>query len=233
MGKLSVHKSISVGDKFGRWVVLAESATRLVGRDLRAQRAFECRCDCGTLRSVIGLSLSNGKSQSCGCLQREVSREKHTVHGATTGRGMTPEYSAWKAIIARCENPKNKRFLDYGGRGIKITAEWRNNFQKFLTDMGPKPGPGYSIDRRDNDADYEPGNCRWATSRQQMVNRRNTRMVNTTRGMRPLADLAKECGVPANTLRARLELGWSLSDAMATPVRAKAPNGTAKYQRRR
>lgn len=228
-----LHGDIKIGDMLGRWLIVGQAPSRVAGKSQKQFIYFRCRCKCGVEREVIEGSLRSGRSRSCGCLARERSSQVNTIHGAAAGYAMSPEYAVWRAIIARCENPKNKRFSDYGGRGIKIAAEWRRDFRRFLADVGPRPGPEYSIDRRDNDADYAPGNCRWATSRQQMVNRRNTRIIDTARGPRPLAELAKECGVPANTLRARLELGWSLSTAMTTPVRAKAPNGTATYHRPR
>lgn len=231
MAAHTLHGGIKVGDIFGRWLIVGAAPDRVAGKCHKRFVYFHCRCQCGVEREVIEGSLRSGRSRSCGCLARERSSQVNTVHGAAAGYAMSPEYAVWRAIIARCENQNNKRYADYGGRGIKIDAKWRKDFKAFLSDVGPRPGPKYSIDRRDNDADYAPGNCRWATSRQQMVNRRNTRMVKTPAGIRPLADLAKECGIPANTLRARLELGWSLGAATSTPVRSKAPNGSARYQR--
>ncbi len=199
---------------------------------------FLCQYKCGSKKEVVEASLRNGRSVSCGCFAYEMSKERHSTHGACRDRKTTPEYAAWKNLISRCVNPRNARFSDYGGRGISVCDRWlhgengKPGFECFLDDMGPRPD-GMTIDRSDNDGNYEPGNCRWATPVMQMANRRNTRMVKTPSGIRPLADLAKECGIPANTLRARLEMGWSLGAATLTPVRSKAPNGSARYQRGR
>lgn len=226
MASKKIAVEVSKGDTFGRWVVIGRGPDKLVGQKSYKVRSFRCVCACGTERDVLWSGLQSGKSQSCGCLNRERSSQVHTVHGAAAGYAATPEYGAWKAIIDRCENPKNKRFADYGGRGIKMAPEWRKDFVLFLSHVGPRPAPGYSIDRQNNDADYAPGNVRWATSSQQMVNRRNTQFVKVGAQVRPLADIAKEFGIPANTLRHRLRAGWSLSEATSVPVRHKSPNGS-------
>lgn len=159
-----------IGRRFGRLIVVKRAESTAEGRTL-----WLCRCDCGKEKVIRGKHLVNGAIRSCGCLHIEVLREQSLKHGATRGYGKTPEYESWTCMKNRCFNPKRKSFKDYGGRGIRVCARWLNSFENFLADMGRRPGPGYSIDRKNNDGDYEPGNCRWATSEEQNNNRRPRR----------------------------------------------------------
>jgi hypothetical protein len=204
---------MQIGDTFGRWTIIGEAPVALVGKNHKRFRQWQCRCECGTERPVYEHSLKRGTSVSCGCYNRERSSESGTKHGATK----TPEYKVWTAMKDRCYNPNNKRYADYGGRGILVSKRWYNNFQAFLDDMGPRPSPRHSIDRIDNDKSYNRNNCQWSLPTEQMVNRRGTQMVDNV----PLATLAKRYGIPANTLRFRILKGWELQDALTRPVRPK------------
>lgn len=146
-------KSIKPGDRFGKLTVVEDA-----GRDRRGQALVRCRCDCGKEAIARASRIRTGSQRSCGCL-----RGRPTVHG----RCGTPTYRSWVAMIDRCENPKRERYHRYGGRGITVCPRWRESFAAFLQDMGERP-QGKSIDRwPDNDGNYEPGNCRWATPTQQ------------------------------------------------------------------
>lgn len=149
--------------RFGRLYVLRE-AMRPIGRKWRS---WTCRCDCGSEVEVSQACLVHGKARSCGCLRSEVTAIKNTTHGLSA----TDLYRTWKGMIQRCHNPRSKSYGRYGGRGISVCQEWRGDFLKFATDMGPKPN-GMSIERRNNDAGYGPGNCCWATTKEQNNNRR-------------------------------------------------------------
>lgn len=209
---MAASPHIHIGNQFGRWIVLQRSSER---------KSHVCKCECGTVRSVSNQSLREGRSVSCGCWAIEKSRAANTRHGNSSHHRKTSEYSTWGAMIGRCHNPNNPRFLDYGGRGIFVCEEWRASFDAFLAHVGQKPSPKHSIDRMNNEQGYRPGNVRWAIPSAQMANRRNTQFVDVDGDRTPVALIAKKAGIPANTLRWRLLKGWGLDLALSTPVRAK------------
>lgn len=122
----------------------------------------------------------------------------------------------------RCLNPSAKSFPGYGGRGIKICDRWLESFENFLADMGPRPSAKHSLDRQDNDGDYTPDNCRWATAREQILNRRNSRLVEYKGETRPLTEWCKLTGVSYSAAIQRLDNGWPVEDVFGVPVRDTA-----------
>lgn len=168
-----MNKSITLksGQQVGHW--------RIFHPIKRGNRgAFVCQCECGTIRIVLAQSLKAGSSLSCGCHSAKAGAEKRTRHG-NAKRGMhTKEFTAWSSMRDRCTNPKNNSYPNYGARGIRICDRWMC-FENFLADMGKAPSQKHTLERIDNDGNYSPSNCKWATRAEQNVNKRGAGIRNT------------------------------------------------------
>ncbi len=158
------------GCRFGRLSVLSRNGSHRYSGGAHA--LWLCRCDCGQERTFMATNLVTGKTASCGCLMRD----RVTTHG----RSRSSEYTSWKEMKRRCENHMHESFHNYGGRGIRVCENW-HSFAIFLSDMGEKPSKEYTIERLDNHRDYEPGNCKWATSSEQ--GRHKRMLSNNTSGV--------------------------------------------------
>jgi hypothetical protein len=201
-----------LGQRFVRLVVVARA------RGPRGRLYWKCRCDCGGTIVTAPTRLIVGRTVSCGCKRAE-DRARLVVRSTTHGgakAARTPEYLSWRAMLGRCTNPNDTSFAGYGGRGIQVCDRWRESFAAFLADMGPRPSPVHSIERNEPDGNYEPSNCRWATTQEQSWNRRNTIRV-MYRGRRvALAQVLHEAGgkVKRATALDRIRRGWSVEEAV-------------------
>lgn len=204
------------GTKFHRLTSLGTFEMR------RSLRHVHCICECGNHTTVAIDRLYTGHTKSCGCAQRDavIERNKNSRH-EVHGMARTSIYQTWANMVQRCENPKHPQFSMYGGRGITICDEW-HAFPAFYRDMGDPPTARHSLDRIDNSAGYEPGNCRWATSRQQSRNIRTNHNLTHDGQTRCLAEWGEILGINPGTIRSRLRAGWSVAEALTTPVNRSA-----------
>lgn len=195
-----------IGRTFGRWTVTSEA------KPLRQYARWVCRCSCGTVREVDARNLLLGKTQSCGCLAREINSVVHKTHGLRHSR----TYRCWLCMRERCERPTNNRYHRYGARGITVCERWLD-FSLFLEDMGKCPSAEHSIDRIDNDGGYEPSNCRWATRLEQANNTRRSKFL--THGGKTLSysQWARELGLKQGVIARRLLRGDSTERALRCP----------------
>lgn len=200
------------GQTFGKLTALSENGRHENGRIL-----WECLCECGKTVNIANNNLHSGNTKSCGCLKKEASVERGKESLTTHGLSNTPEYSAWKNIIQRCNNPKDQAYSNYGARGIKICERWNDSFINFYTDLGPRPTVEHSVDRIDNNGNYEIGNCKWSTTEEQCNNKRNNHIVTYKGKDYTIANLAKEHGLNDSIVRDRLRLGWTVEDAVEKP----------------
>ena len=160
---------IDLTDKRFCRLIVVEKTDRRSGSN--GSIVWKCKCDCGKETFVSSDNLRSGNTTSCGCLQKERASETKTIHR----QSYSSEYRAWQNMKARCYNPNNKYYKNYGERGIEVCDRWKDSFENFFEDMGPKPSSKHSIDRIDVNGNYEPENCKWSTDQEQARNKRNQR----------------------------------------------------------
>lgn len=202
------HQDLA-GQRFGRLIAIS----RHPENDVRGNVRWICKCDpenCGNEVVVLALSLKSGNTSSCGCLKSDVRRQAMTKHGLR----YTPEYRVWKAIKYRCYSDKSDSYSYYGDRGITMCDEWKDDFEAFYRDMGPKPTPQHSIDRKDNDKGYSKDNCRWATQAEQQINKRNSVFYYRDGVCRTITGWCRELGLNYERVYKRIRRGISFEDAI-------------------
>lgn len=182
------------GERFLRITVLSRDGSRISSAG-RAEAMWRCVCDCGNTFSAATGILRNGHKKSCGCLSSESRKEKATTHGFCGTR----TYASWKSMITRCTNENTPNYARYGAKGISVCDRWLM-FENFLADMGERPD-NKTLDRfPDSNGNYEPGNCRWATLKQQCENRRSTRWIEHDGTRLSVSEWAKRLGINTATL---------------------------------
>jgi hypothetical protein len=217
------HKQIQAGDVFCFYTVLKEAE-----RTTKHKR-FLCKCVCGTEKSVLAFTLVSGESWHCGCKTKELRAKlwhekpdefklawKAKCNNTKHNKHDTKEYQAWADMKTRCANKSHKWFESYGGRGIMVCDAWQS-FENFFNDMGSAPSPNHQIDRINNDGNYEPSNCRWATPSQNQRNKSNSRFIETPDGFMNISDAADIYKLSSDCIKHRIKANWSTQEIFFTP----------------
>jgi hypothetical protein len=198
------------GQRFSRLAVVGPAKQKKYGKT-----TWNCLCDCGNTVNIPGSQLRNGNNRSCGCLLRETI----TTHGHSIDSIRSPEYTAWTNMKDRCLNANRGDYHRYGGRGIKVCDRWLSSFESFYEDMGKRPTPKHSLERENNEKDYEPGNVKWATPKEQQNNRSSNAVITFMGQQKTIKQWAETMGINYHTLWHRIRIqGWSIEKALLTPA---------------
>lgn len=193
---------------FGRLTVLSYA-----GLDKFKKKMWLCRCECGAETAVNGARMRSGHTRSCGCLHMETVKRGRRVHGMTRSRA----HSSWVQMHQRCSNPNHKNYDRYGKRGITVCARW-NDFEQFLSDMG-QPPEGMTIDRKDNNGNYDPENCRWATRKEQSRNTSRNLLITAFGKTQCVSEWVEQFPVSTAALLDRIHRGWEPEVAITKPMK--------------
>jgi hypothetical protein len=197
-----------LGKRYGRLLVI-EQLTQ------HAPIKWKCQCDCGKIVTRHGSGIVKSATASCGCWRGEKIASAKTKHGQSLNP--TTTYRAWTHLRQRCNNPNNHDYKHYGGRGIRVCERWLESFNNFLVDMGECP-PGKSIERKDVNGHYEPGNCCWASQREQVNNLRRTHRIDWNGVTKTISQWAEALGQSRNLINGRLKKKWPVERALTEPV---------------
>lgn len=189
------------------------TAVKMAGKSGHNMK-WECKCECGKSFTALASNIASGNTKSCGCHRRKVSTEMLRTHGMSG----TNSYRLWSNMMRRCRDEGNAAYANYGGRGIKVCDRWLE-FENFFSDMGDRP-KDRSLERRDNDLGYSPGNCYWATRKQQMNNTRANVILTIGDTSKTMTQWCEEFLIPVHRVIARRKMGWK-DDELFLPKRAK------------
>jgi hypothetical protein len=213
------------GKKFGKLKVLSRSDKFTPGLG----RKWVCRCSCGRICEKRTSQLNNGV-QSCGCFRSQALKQRHR-QGLIKYRGPVkhggrklPEYQIWVGMIRRCEDRNRDEYVRYGGAGITVCDQWRESFSGFLRDMGSRPSPSHTLERKDNTLGYSPSNCVWDTRKNQTKNRSNTILVTYNGRTASLAEWSDLTGISLSCLYQRHARGWTSEKLLQTPPQRRTGN---------
>lgn len=214
-----MRKPIDITNKrYGRLIVLRQVGRKPTGRN---EIMWECRCDCGNLISIPKSYLSSGDTKSCGCYALENKKSMHLKHGLS-GSYL---YNIWSGMKQRCNDKSSLAYPNYGGRGIKVCNRWMNDFSLFAKDMGDRPSPKHTLERINNNKGYYKSNCKWATVKEQSLNRRSNISIQYKSVTYTALEFSEKIGITLNSLYQRLQKGWSISEI------ASVKNVTNQYRK--
>ena len=193
------------------------------GRNDSGKHAWLVRCDCGQTALVTGPRMVSGNTRSCGCLRQRLACVARAALKAGLRQPYShyPEHNVWQHMVRRCERPSDPAYQDYGGRGITVCCRWRESFAAFITDMGERPTSKHTIDRKNNDGPYAPGNCVWTNRTAQNNNKRDNKRLTWMGRTQTVAEWCRELGLKPFTVYGRLNLGWSTEQTLTTPCLGK------------
>ena len=221
---MNIKESDIAGLKYGRLTVIKEVNPR------KRSRVFQCECSCGKTKDINMGSLRGGLTKSCGCLRDEINTKRETKHGLR----YQPMYGTYNDIKARCLNKKRRGYAGYGGRGIKIHSEWEDSPKSFFdyiaSELGERP-EGQTLDRINNDGNYEPGNLKWSTPRQQCNNQRTNKHITFNGETLTMAQWSRRTNIRKDVIAGRLRYGWSVERALTTPASKLKRKNTKKQNR--
>lgn len=205
------------GMRFGKLTIIKRGTNRVSGNRKRA--TWVCECDCGEKKTIFATHLIQGRSKSCGCLQREKLIQRNTTHGLSDSR----IYQIYADMKDRCYNSNSSCYKEYGGRGIEVCNKWLNSFENFYDwSMANGYKESLTIDRINVNGNYSPDNCRWSEQVEQQNNKRNNHLITYNGETKTLSEWAKELGIDRVTLSARINsYGWSVEKALTTPIDTK------------
>lgn len=206
MSNQSTRRQCVIGNRYGRLTVISDAPPN----DRWNRRRVHCRCDCGDTRSYELSAVRTGNTASCGCAVRERIAQVTYSHGQ---RG-SMAYQSWASAKQRCTNPNNPAYPRYGGRGVVMCDRWLHDFAAFFADMGERPSPLHTLDRRDNEGQYSPDNCRWATSQQQNENKRSNRVITHNGESLTITAWGRRLKMSPNTIHQRLADSFSVEAAL-------------------
>lgn len=196
------------GQKFGLLSVVDRAENDKFGKT-----QWLCCCDCGSRKVIAGASLKRGLTNSCGCIRKQVMKKRQTKHGFSKKERL---YGIWLGIKSRCLNKNEPAYKGYGGRGITICDEWLNDYLAFRNwSLANGYKNNITIDRKDNNGNYEPSNCRWTTQKIQANNTRTNHLITLDGKTRTLSEWSEDVGIKRETIAMRLRLGWSNKEALS------------------
>lgn len=198
------------GERHGR--LLVENYYELRRNKNKLEAWWRCRCECGAIRIIRGHDLD--RTLSCGCWRAQNTRNMRTKHGMYK----SSEFRIWWHMIERCHNPNDHQYPEWGGRGITVCDQWRESFSNFFADVGHRPSRHHSLDRIDNDGNYELNNVRWATRDEQSNNTRRTKLIEWNGKTQSVSQWERELGTSQGLIKRRLLKGWSIERAMTEPA---------------
>ena len=212
---MSRKLGVKIGDRYGRLMILAEIT------ETQERRSFLCRCDCGKELKAYLYKINFGRTKSCGCLKKEFLINRNLKHGHSN----TKLYKVWRMMKQRCFDKNNNRYSNYGGRGIKVCAQWLvfDLFYEWAINNGFKEG--LTIERRNNNGNYEPENCTWISLQEQAINRRTNKHIEFNGKVLVLQQWSELLRIDYDVLQWRLSHGWSVERAFKMPIR-KISRGT-------